>query len=172
MSTSDPITTKGDANLLPPAEIGDNSQAEAEAFNAAMRQMISLNGERAALNAKITKARKGFKADGIALKPLDATIAMLEWEPSEVREHFAVQERYARYAKLPIGTQLDLMAHASEDEVVQGDWKSRGYGAAVTGKGTPGVPPPECPPEHHQDWLSGWNDGQWDNAPKKLRVAE
>ena len=165
MSTKDKVTSKGDPNI---AEIGDNGHDEAVAFDAAMREQIKLNAERSALNAKISTARKGFKANGIELKHLDATIHMMEWSPSEIREHFDVQHRYARYCNLPVGAQLDLLSQADDNEVSAQDWHFRGYAAATTGIGKPGVPPPECPQDRHQDWLSGWNDGQVVNAPKSM----
>lgn len=168
MSTSDPTTTKGDPNVA----ANFDAEAEAKLVHDALKQMASLNLERAALNAKISKARKQMKADGIELGPLDATLRMMEWSPSEVREHFDIQQRYARAARLPIGTQIDLLSDVDDATVTAGDWNSRGFSAATTGKGVPGVPPKECPPEHHQDWLAGWNDGQMKNAPAKLRIVE
>lgn len=169
MSTSDKVTNKGDPNI---AEIGNNSEAFERAFNAALRVQSELNEERAKLNARASKIRKGFKADGIQLGKLDATLAMMTWSPSEVREHFATLHNYARLARLPVGTQLDLLADTPEEEVSVADWTSRGFSAATTGKGVPGVPPKEAPPEMHQAWLAGWTDGQYKNAPGKLKIVE
>ena len=160
MSLDEPTTALGDANLL-----NDDGAAEAEAFDLSMREQIEFNKERAALNAKISAGRKRMKARGIILGKLDATIRMMEWSPAEVREDFAVSLRYAKLAKLPIGSQIDAFKDAEDDEVAEADWYSRGYSSAVTGKGTPGVPPPECPPEFHQNWLEGWGDGQLKNMP-------
>ena len=156
MATTDKTTTKGDANL---AEIEGNGYDEAEAFDNAMRAMIPLIAERQALNARITKARKGFKADGIALGHLDAAIKMLEWSASEVREHFATAQRYARLAGLPVGEQVDMFAHADDDAVAKADWISRGYSDAMLGK--PPLIPEGCPPESHNDYLHGHSGARW-----------
>lgn len=156
MPTTDQFTNKGDPNI---AEIGDNSEAFAKDFDSAMKEQIGLNAQRATLNAKISKARKGFKANGIELGKLDATIRMLEWSPAEVREHFAVEQQYARLAGLPIGTQVDMFAHAEDDEVAKIDWTSRGYSDAMLGKKA--EVPKGCPPEHQQDYLNGHGGAKW-----------
>lgn len=172
MPITDPVTVKGDPSLVPPDEqrgIGDNSEAESEAFERAMRVQIGLNAERASLNAKVTKARKEMKTQGIQLAKLDRTIAMLEWSPAEIREEFDTIQRYARLAGLPIGTQVDLFANAPDDEMARTDWFARGRAAALLQRQA--TPPKECPPELHQDFLDGWTTVQADNAPKKMSDA-
>lgn len=166
MPTTDPVTKLGDANMAVDPETGaiagighNHVGCEAEDFERALRRQIALNAERASLNAKIGRERKEMKSKGIALGHLDTVVRMLEWAPAEVRQHFAVVEQYARWAKLPLGTQIDLLAHATDEEVASQDWFARGFAAAVTGKGTFGVPPKECPPENHQDFLSGVTAG-------------
>lgn len=152
---AEPVTAE---TTLAPPEIGDNSQEEKHFRDALVRQ-IALNEERNELNGRITKARKEMKAKGVVLGKLDSTIAMLNWSPAEVREYFAVQARYARYARLPVGTQLDLMELADDADVVKADWISRGYAAGISGK--PGTPPDNCPPENHQDFMEGYNGSSW-----------
>lgn len=168
MSTSDKTTSKGDPNVA----ANFDAEAEAKIVQAALREMAALNEERQTLNSKITKARKQMKSDGVELGHLDATLKMMLWGPAEVREHFDTQQRYARAGRLPIGTQIDLLADCDDDEVALTDWKWSGFAAATTGKGVFGVPPDSCPPEMHQAWLEGWHDGQHKNAPSKLKVVE
>lgn len=156
MPTSDSTTAKGDPSL------GHNSEAEAQAFDKAMRAQISMNAKIAAIRAENTKQRKSFKADGIVLGKLDNTIAMLEWSPAEIRESFAVAQRYAKYAGLPVGSQIDLMAHADDSEVAKADWSARGRADALRLK--PAVMPKGCPPENHQDYLSGHSEANWSAA--------
>lgn len=139
--------------------IGDNSEAEKRHFDAAMHEQIKLNAERATLNAKIGKARKGMKANGIVLGKLDSTIKRLEWSPQEVREDIATQQRYDAYAGLPVGNQVDLLANANDEEVARGDWRSRGRSDALRFK--PAAVPKGCPPEFHQDYLAGHEEARW-----------
>jgi hypothetical protein len=151
MPTTDATTTKGDASLA--------SNAEKAAFDKALRAQITMNEELAKARAKNTKMRKGFKADGLILGKLDATIAMLEWSPSEIRESFAVAQRYAGYAGLPLGTQVDLLANSNEEEVARADWKARGRSDALRLK--PAAVPKGCAPEFHQDYLAGHEEARW-----------
>lgn len=151
MPTTDPKTTKGDPSLA--------SNSEAESFDKAMRAQIAMNAKIGTIRAENTKMRKGFKADGIVLGKLDSTIAMLEWSPSEIRESFAVAQRYAGYAGLPVGTQIDLLAHADEEAVARADWRARGRADALRLK--PAAVPKGCPPERHQDYLEGHEEARW-----------
>lgn len=168
MSTSDKTTSKGDANVA----ANFDAEAEAKIIQDALREMAELNAERTSLNAKISKRRKQMKADGVVLGELDATLKLMDWGPAEIREHFDTKQRYARAARLPIGSQIDLLSDSNDDEVATTDWRFAGFAAATTGKGVFGVPPDSCPPEMHQAWLEGWHDGQVRNAPSKLKVVE
>lgn len=156
MATTDKTTTKGDESL---AEIGDNSQRDKELFEKALRAQIAMNAKKASINAENTKLRKGFKADGIKLSHLDRTIAMLEWSPSEIREEFAIAQRYAGWIGLPIGQQVDLFVNGSNEEVAKSDWQARGRADALRLK--PASVPKGCPPEHHQDYLEGHSAARW-----------
>jgi hypothetical protein len=156
MATTDKKTTKGDDNI---AEIGDNSGRDKELFEKAMRAQIGLNAERTALNAKISKARKGFKADGIVLKHLDSTIHMLEWSPEEIRDEFATIQRYAGWAALPVGSQVDLLVNGSDEDVARNDWRARGRQLALRMK--PAEVPKGCPPEFTQDFMDAYHEAKW-----------
>lgn len=164
MATTDPTTTKGDSTLVPPAEqleagTGHNTGQEA-AFERALRLQIRLNAERATLSKKVSAERKRMKKiDGIDLGLLDATIRLLDMTPAEQRTHFDVAQRYARIAGLAVGTQLDLLAHATDDEVAKKDWVARGRADALRLK--PASVPKTCPPEHHQDYLEGHDEAKW-----------
>lgn len=102
--------------------------------------------------------RKLAKAAGIELKKLDAIVTMTEWEPGEVRDHFATLNRYALWMGLPIGTQSDLFAEVPQAARESIDWEARGFAAAMTNKGAfAGSPPSDCPPDRIQDWQRGVN---------------
>lgn len=165
MPTTDPVTVKGDASLVPPAEIGDNSGQEERAFKAAQRTMIDLIAQRKALAAKISKARKQMKADGIVLGDLDEAVADLDRTPAEIRENFARKIRYAGYNKVPLGQQIDLLANASEEDVAKADWRSRGRSDALRLK--PASPGKSCPPERVQDYMEGHAEAWWITDGKK-----
>lgn len=156
MPTADPTTNKGDPSL---AEIGDNSDQERRIYRSAMREQIKLNAERDTLNAKISKARKVFKSNGVVLGKMDSTIRKLAWSPSEQRQDADVEQRYAAWSGLSIGTQIDLMAHAADEDVARADWAARGRADALRLK--PASVPKGCPPEHAQDYLFGHEEAKW-----------
>lgn len=159
MATTDPVTKKGDKTLVPPAEIGDNSESEERAFRAAQRQMIGFISERKALSARISKARKQMKADGVVLGDLDAAVADLDRSPAEIRENFARKIRYAGYNRVPLGEQIDLLANASDEDVAKADWRSRGRSDALRLKEA--SPPKSCPPENVPDYMEGYHEARW-----------
>lgn len=169
MSTTEPVTTLGDDSLVPldeqTADIGDNSyDSEKVAFDKALNTMVRLNAERATLNAKIGKARKQMKADGIVLGKLDATIRMLAWSPEEIRDDIDTTLRYAAYAGFSIGhlaegAQVDMFGHATDDEIADADWRARGRADALRLK--PASPPDSCPPERRNAYLEGHGDAKW-----------
>ena len=93
---------------------------------------------------------------------------MADWEPNEIREHFAQLQQYAVWMGFPVGSQLDLFAGVAEASKPALDWESRGFVAATTGKGAVGRPPDNCPAANVQDWMKGWTEGQAANAPKPI----
>ena len=158
-----------DAVEVDTAGPGDNVTDETIQLYA--RKIILINEEAKKVAARRQTIRKEAKASGVTLGTLDAMIKLLDMSPGEQREHFAERHRYAAALRMPIGAQLDLMAHATDTEVQQTDAYARGFGAATTGKGVPGVPPDELSPMYHQDWMRGWSDGQVANAPGQLEDA-
>lgn len=162
--------TFDDAVVIDTAGPGDNLTEET--IREYARKIIRINEEAKKVGAARAAIRKQAKAAGITLGHLDAMIRLLDMTPQEQREHFAERQRYAAALRMPIGTQLDLMAHATDTEVQQQDAYARGFAAATTGKGAPGVPPEEISPIYHQDWLRGWGDGQAENAPGQLEDGE
>lgn len=168
--TNDPV--EDDAGT---AQVGDNSDAEADLIRQHAKAIIAQRQVIQSAQKVLGRLRKEAKADGLTLGTLDAMIRLLEMSPDEQRVFFSEHHTYAEalhIAHVPVGSQLDLLDANLDPEVRSRDWRARGFSAATTGKGVPGVPPAECPPEHHQDWLSGWNDGQAVNAPARLVEPE
>lgn len=138
-----------------------NPYAEEEGtFGKALQDVIGWNAKRDTLNAQINKARKGWKAKGIALGKLDETIKKLAWTPQEYRSDIATQQRYDRYAGLAVGSTVDLYANASDEEVARADWRSRGRADALRMK--PASVPKGCPPgELTNEYLEGHAEAAW-----------
>ena len=155
-----------DAVVIDTGGVGDNvTDAVIQVY---ARQIIQINEEAKKVADRRQAIRKEAKLAGLTLGTLDAMIKLLDMTPQEQREHFAERQRYAAALRMPLGTQLDLMAHATDTEVQQQDAYARGFASATTGKGVPGVPPEEISPIYHQDWMRGWSDGQVANAPGQL----
>lgn len=151
----------GSDNVVP---LNPNAEARAEqranvtneTFLEAVREVARVNAEMRALNERRKGIRKKWKAEGIELGILDATIKMAEWDRSEVRAHFDTARRYAEWLGLPVGAQPDLFAKMGEDDIQKKEWAALGRVASRLGKAA--RPPEECPPEYQQDWLRGFND--------------
>lgn len=139
--------------------LGHNGLTE-DVFLVNMRAIINAQAKVDLAKAGLKEARKLAKAAGIELKQLDAVIAMADWGPDEVRDHFATRNQYAIWMGLPVGTQPDFFAGVPDAAKPSVDWRSRGYVAATTGKGAVGKPPEDCPPDQVQAWMEGWHDGQ------------
>ena len=137
------------------AEDEARSNLTKDTFLASVNEMISMNEACARQNEARKKLRKTIKARGIELGLLDAAIRMSEWSRSEVRENVSTRMQYLKWLGLPTGTQGDLFASLSDDEVQKQEWDAAGYTAALTGK--PNKPPEECPPAFHQDFMRGFN---------------
>lgn len=155
------------------AGMGDNSEGvdEAALVREYAKKIIDQRAVVQMAQKTLGKIRKNAKADGLTLGTLDRVISLMEQTPDEQRVYFSELHEYAEalhIAHVAIGAQLDLLDHTPDPEVRSRDWHAKGFAAATTGKGVPGVPPDECPPEHVNDWLGGWNDGQVKNAPKEL----
>lgn len=158
----DPINPNAEARREQQANVTNAS------FLEAVREIAKINGEARAVNERRKAIRKKWKAEGIELGILDATLKMAEWDRSEVRAHFDNARKYADWLGLPIGTQANLFEGVGEDEVQKREWRALGQVASRLGK--PGKPPEECPPEYHQSWLGGFNDedeAAWDEAEQQ-----
>lgn len=159
------------------AGLGDNSAGidEAALIREFAKKIIDQRAIVQTAQKALSRIRKNAKAEGLTLGTLDAMITLLEMSPDEQRVYFHERHVYAEalhIAHVPYGQQLDLLDHSADPEVRKRDAFARGFAAATTGKGVPGVPPDFLPPEEHQDWLAGWNDGQVKNAPAQLVDAE
>ena len=143
-------------------------------FLEAVKEISGINAKMRALNEDKKAIRKKWKANGIELGLLDATIKMAEWDRPEVRAHFDIAKRYAEWLGLPLGTQQDLFAGLGDDEVQKREWFALGQVASRLGRAQ-GKPPEECPPEYHQDWLKGFADEDeksWTDAEKSEAQLE
>lgn len=132
------------------------SNVSGATFLEAVRDIAKVNAEARAVNERRKAIRKKWKAEGIELGILDATVKMAEWDRSEVRAFFDNSRRYAEWLGLPLGTQQDLFKGLSDDQIQAKEWYKAGRVASNTGK--PGRPPEECPDEYHQDFMRGFND--------------
>lgn len=112
--------------------------------------------------------RKSAKARGIMLGPFDRTIDKMDQSRTEVKEAFAIEEQYARWAKLPFGTQSDMFntdgTRKKAEEEDQDDIAfAKGFQAGVIGASAD-VPEDYLP--QNQKWLEGYNAGQASLAKK------
>lgn len=142
--------------------LGDNGPTEDD-IRIAAAEMIRLNEEKIALTAKISKARKAMGLKGIALGVLDRKLKMLSWTPQEQKAEAIAETFYAVSLGMPAGDLIDLF-----DEREDGDdpdfehrkWYNLGRQDGLVGRGWPDEPPAGCPPECHDDYAKGQEDGQ------------
>jgi len=139
-----------------------SNQVSDEEFRSYVRQEVALRKVVADANQKRSTFRKTIKANGVMLGEFDEIIKMLDRPREEVKESFAIRERYARMMKLPVGTQTDMF----EDDGTRKQAKpemghhiafSKGYQAGVLGKE---AKVPEESLDFNQDWMKGWKAGQ------------
>ena len=137
---------------------GHNAPDEEATFLRHVRAIARANSALEEAKAARQAVRKLAKADGIELKQLDAVLVMTDWEPGEIRDHFAIRSRYALWLGLPIGTQLDFfdaVPLAAREEI---DWEARGFAAALVNRGAYADEiPADCPPDRIQAWQTGVN---------------
>lgn len=144
------------------------SNVSQSTFLEAVKEISAINAKVRALNEDRKGIRKKWKAIGLELGLLDATIKMAEWDRPEVRTHFEVARRYAEWLGLPIGMQADLFKTLGDDEIQKREWFALGQVASRLGRAQ-GKPPEECPPEYQQEWLRGFADEDeknWTEAEK------
>ncbi len=128
----------------------------------AAHEVVKLNAERKALGARISAYRKQLKAQGFTLGVLDAVITMLEWEPSEVKAHYAERDWYAEAMRLPVGSQLELYGDAATPDAVKDQlkWRNVGFKDGLAGRGWPDQAPDGCGPDMLQSYGQGHEEGQ------------
>ena len=138
------------------------NQVSDDQLRAYIRIEVENRKKCAAANSARNTARKQFKAAGVMLGEFDEIISMLDRPRQEVRESFAVRERYARMMNLPVGTQADLFdadgGHKDVSDENGGDIAfAKGYQDGVLGKS---AEVPEQYLDHNQQWMKGWKAGQ------------
>lgn len=165
-------TGAGDSNVVPMNPNADAKREQASnvtsaTFLEAVREIAKVNAEMRSLNERRKGIRKKWKAEGLELGILDATLKMAEWDRAEVRDHFDNARRYAEWLGLPVGVQADLFKGLGDDEVQKTEWRALGRVASNLGRAA--KPPEECPPEYRQSWMQGFNDedeAAWTEAEK------
>lgn len=155
----------------PEDEAGAGHNLTDDAFYEHTQAIVKANAALEVARANRQAVRKLAKAAGVELGILDAKLKMAEWEPSEIRSHYATDARYAELLRLPVGTQLDLLEGVPEAARPDIDWQSRGFLAATTKLGVPGQPPADVPADQVQNWMQGWQEGQEKNARPLNKAA-
>lgn len=125
-----------------------------EVFLSAAKDLAQLNAEADAIRQRRNTARKQFKANGIELGKLDATLKMAEWERQEVRDHFDTARTYAEWMNLPVGAQKDLWAGMDSEEIIASEWHADGWAKRLAGK--PNTPPENCGVVNRPFWDNGY----------------
>lgn len=109
-------------------------------------------------DAAFKNACKVAKAEGVSLKQIKEYISyQTEEGQQKLREDLARKQKVARWAGIPIGTQLNFLEEIDRtpiDERMKEDGKRAGL------KGEQGKPPNHCPPNLYSAWMEGWHDGQ------------
>lgn len=146
-----------------PSKSKRNSFPSHEEIQMAANEQVKLNAERAALNAKIGSFRKGLKLKGFKLKKLDAEVAKLEWSAEELRDDRLETDWYEEAMKQPVGAQLEL--YGDEERTPDGvreqlKWRQIGVRHGLSGVGWANDPPENCPPDCHQSYGEGHEEGQ------------
>ena len=144
-----------------PAAAGHNID-DAAVFRVYVADLTAIDEKIETLKAARNKLRKTAKANGIELKLADAIIRLADWEPEQIKERFAVTERYARFMGLPVGTQPSLFDDERLPDVERdrAKWDARGFSDGVRGVGWADKAPAECGPDCTQSYGAGWERGQ------------
>lgn len=146
------------AKSVDTAKSGSN-QLSGEAFRSFINLFAEIEKDGDAYRARKKKARKEARAAGMVLGEADAIMRMTDWTPEEIKESFDVRIQYAKFMKMPVGSQGSLLSDESDvPKESQGEIVfSKAYQAGVLGKS------PECPEQyldHNQEWGKGWKAGQ------------
>lgn len=138
---------------------GTNQVVTQESYLAAVKEITAATTKVKLANEERKNVRKKWKASGIELGVLDATVRLAEWSRGEIRDHFSVQANYALWLGLPVAPGVlkqGDMAGLDDNEIQRREWFAIGRTASRSGK--PGKPPEECPEEFHQAFMSGFNE--------------
>ena len=151
--------------------LADGIGVDEESFLQHAKTIGALEAEKKVLQAKINKARKAAKADGIQLGIFDAMRKIADLSRPEQQEHISHSKAYLVWLKSPIGLQfsLDLEDDPSLDpgeeaderiaaQVVE-DARGAGYRAALKGEWMD-TNPHEANSEAGQAWIAGYNEAQ------------
>lgn len=133
----------------------DHANVTPEAFREAVKIMAAANAALAEANEARKGVRKRIKAMGIELGDMDAIVRMSEWERPEVREVFERRQKYAEWIGLPVGTQADLFAGMSDEEIQAREWHAAGRTAFLSAKER--LIPENVPEEFEAHWTAGYD---------------
>jgi len=106
---------------------------------------------------KLKDRRNLAKEKGVVLGELDEALGALETERVDLLAREERRRLYFMWLGLPI-LELDGSKARTAAEDPAADWRKRGDTAGRLGNARD--IPEGCPPEHIQDFLKGWEDGQ------------
>ncbi|MGE0289293.1 MAG: hypothetical protein AB7I42_26540 [Bradyrhizobium sp.] len=118
-----------------------------------------------ALRDERKKLRREMKDAGVELGVFDAMLKLEAKGDDAIEQELKTQIRYARFLRLPIGTQLSILdedpdpfsQRPTEDLLVK--VRADGKLAGMRGKNQSDNPH-EASPDLWQEWLQGYQDGQ------------
>lgn len=153
------------------AKIGHNSELTDEERRALTLHHMRLYEAADALVEKAKAERKAVadQAKADLGKGAIADIKDLVAATDEKKTKAAIERmlRIARWAGLPVGTQLAMFDFMPDDKAAE-EGKTAGM------QGLPCDPPRHWPPSAHQRWIAAWHDGQavLASAFKKKRAPD
>lgn len=108
------------------------------------------------------KVRNAASKEGFPLKKIDDILKKEGMSQKDLQAEAELFRWMDQMAGLPVGGQAELFA-TTPVEIRDGlDWEAEGYRAGM--RAIDPVPPAECAPRHHQDWMKGYHAGQERNA--------
>lgn len=157
------------------AAVGHNSSKAPEVdqttFLYFLGRQKEIEEELSALKAKKKKLRRQARDEGIVLADMDAMLRLEALGDDAVEEHFRNQIQYARYMRLPVGTQLGFFDEEVPEAKETTPEKSKQDGRAAGLRGSDlSDNPHEMNTKAGQGWAEGWHDGQKELAEQlKMR---
>jgi DNA-binding transcriptional MerR regulator len=123
-----------------------------------------------AADAKFKNVCKLAKAEGVGLKQIKEYIDYQTEEGQErLRIDLARKQKVARWAGLPVGTQLNFLEEVDRTPI---DERTRHEGKTAGLKGEKCEPPRHVPANLITAWTEGWHEGQALNAGRIKQLAE